>query len=261
MRPLIGIPTQADFREGSGRPIYCNNRAYVHAIEHAGGIPMLIPMLHDMSLLEALLMRLDGIIFSGGVDIQPRYYQEEKQPWLKEVDERLDEMEMHLMRQALQKDMPILGICRGMQLLNVALGGTLYQDITTEFPGSMEHCRRELSRNALIHNVRIAEGSRMEQVLGTNEIWSNSLHHQAIKAPGKGVFISGRAEDGIAELLEVPNSRFVLGIQGHPEEMYMTEPVYASLFQALVEACSSRSTMTTSTSSIKQAAAMLAASA
>ncbi len=261
MCPLIGIPAQADFREGSGRPIYCNNRAYVHAIEHAGGVPVLIPMLHDLSLLESLLMRLDGIVFSGGVDIQPRYYHEEKQPWLGEVDERLDEMETHLMRRALQEDMPILGICRGMQLLNVALGGTLYQDITTEFPGSVEHCRRELPRNALIHSVRIAEGSRMEQVLGTNEIWSNSLHHQAVKAPGKGVFISGRAEDGIAELLEVPGYRFVLGIQGHPEEMYTTEPVYASLFQALVEVCSNRSTTTTSTTSTKQVVAMLAVNA
>src|SRR5205823_1921214 len=101
-----------------------------------------------------------------------------KQPWLGEVDERLDEMETHLMHRALQEDMPILGICRGMQLLNVALGGTLYQDITTEFPGSMEHCRRELLRNTLIHSVRIAEGSRMEQVLCTNEIWSNSFHPQ-----------------------------------------------------------------------------------
>jgi len=261
MRPLIGIPAQADFREGSGRPIYCNNRAYVHAIEHAGGVPVLIPMLHDMSLLESLLMRLDGIVFSGGVDIQPRYYQEEKHPWLGEVDERLDEMEMHLMHTALQEGMPILGICRGMQLLNVALGGTLYQDITTEFPDSMEHCRRELPRNTLIHNVRIAKGSRMEQVLDTDEIKSNSLHHQAVKVPGKGVFISGRAEDGIAELLEVPSYRFVLGIQGHPEETYTTEPVSTRLFQALVEACTSGSTTTVPATSTKQAVAMLAINA
>src|SRR6266566_4921999 len=237
MHPLIGIPAQADFREGSGRPIYCNNRAYVHAIEHAGGVPVLIPMLHDMSLLESLLMRLDGIVFSGGVDIQPRYYQEEKHPWLGEVDERLDEMEMHLMHTALQEDMPILGICRGMQLLNVALGGTLYQDITTEFP------------------------DRMEQVLDTDEIKSNSLHHQAVKVPGKGVFISGRAEDGIAELLEVPSYRFVLGIQGHPEETYTTEPVSTRLFQALVEACTSGSTTTVPATSTKQAVAMLAINA
>src|SRR5947209_8643147 len=241
MHPLIGIPSQADFRERSGRPIYCGNRPYVHAIEHAGGVPVLIPMLHDLSMLESLLMRLDGIVFSGGVDIQPRYYHEEKHPLLGEVDERLDEMEMHLVRWALQKDMPILGVCRGMQLLNVALGGTLYQDIPSEFPAGMEHCRRELPRNTLIHNIHIVEGSYMEQVLGTNEIWSNSLHHQAVKDPGKGVVISGRAEDGVAELLEIPDYRFVLGVQGHPEEMYTTEPVYARLFQALVEACNSRS--------------------
>src|SRR5437588_9721125 len=103
MRPLIGIPAQADFREGSGRPIYCNNRAYVHAIEHAGGVPVLIPMLNDLSLLESLLARLDGIVFSGGVDIQPCYYHEENHPLLGKVDEQLDEMEMTLVRWALQE--------------------------------------------------------------------------------------------------------------------------------------------------------------
>src|SRR5207237_5627730 len=126
MHPLIGIPAQADFREGSSRPIYGNNRAYVHAIEHAGGVPVLIPMLHDLSLLESLLMRLDGIVFSGGVDIQPRYYHEEKQPWLREVDERLEEMETHLMRRALQEDMPVLGICCGVKLCDVGLCVRLY---------------------------------------------------------------------------------------------------------------------------------------
>src|SRR5438067_11897254 len=106
MRPLIGIPAQADFRRASGRPIYCNNRSYVYAIEHAGGVPLLIPMLHDLHLFESLLARLDGIVFPGGVDIQPCYYHEENHPLLGEVDERLDEMEMHLVHWALQEDIP-----------------------------------------------------------------------------------------------------------------------------------------------------------
>src|SRR5581483_7741643 len=129
MRPLIGIPCQADYREGSGRPIYCNNRTYVHAIENAGGVPVLIPMLNDVSLLESLLVRLDGLLFSGGVDIDSGQYHEDAHPHLGEVYQLLDDLELFLVRWALCENMPVLGICRGMQLLNVALGGRLYQDL------------------------------------------------------------------------------------------------------------------------------------
>lgn len=237
MRPLIGIPCQADYREGSGRPIYCNNRTYIHAVENAGGVPVLIPMLNELHLLETLLVRLDGFLFSGGVDIDACQYNEEAHPQLGEVDQRLDELELFLVRWGLQAGVPILGVCRGMQLLNVALGGSLYQDLDAQYPDGMVHCRRELPRNTLIHSVHVTEGSQMERVLGTNEIWINSLHHQAIKVQGRGVRISGRAEDGVAELLEVVDYPFVLGIQGHPEELYSSEPLCAKLFSAFVEAC------------------------
>ncbi len=238
MRPLVGIPCQADFREGSGRPVYCNNRTYVHAVEDAGGIPVLIPMLNDISVLEALLSRLDGLLLSGGGDVDSVRYDEEARPVLGSIDTQLDELEFSLVAWALQEDMPILGVCRGMQLLNVALGGSLYQDLGEDYPGVMEHCRRELPRNTLIHNIHVATGSRMEQILDTNELWVNSLHHQAIKVPGANVYISGRAEDGVAELLELPNYRFVVGIQGHPEEIYTQEAACARLFSAFVSACS-----------------------
>lgn len=238
MRPLIGIPCQADYREGSGRPIYCNNRTYIHAIENAGGVPVLIPMLNDLSLLESLLTRLDGLLFSGGVDMNSCHYNEEAHPHLGEFDQRLDEFELFLVHWALQARMPIVGVCRGMQLLNVALGGSLYQDLETQYPEVMVHCRRELPRNTLIHSVHVTAGSQMEQVLGTNEIWINSIHHQAVKEPGQGVRISGHSEDGVAELLEMADYPFVLGIQGHPEELYTNETLCAKLFSAFVEACS-----------------------
>jgi len=237
MRPIVGIPCQADFRERSGRPIYGNNRSYIHAVESAGGIPVLIPLLHDTALLEPLFAHLDGIIFTGGVDLAPELFGEDAHAELGEVDGRLDDFELALTRWALARDMPLLGVCRGMQLLNVALGGSLYQDIGAQCAGSIVHCRRELPRNTLIHNVRIEVGSQAERVLGANEVWINSLHHQAVKDAGEGARITGCAEDGVAELLEVPGHHFVLGVQGHPEELYTSEKWCAHLFCAFVQAC------------------------
>ena len=238
MRPVIGIPCQADFRAGSERPIYGNNRTYVHAVESAGGLPILIPMLTNLHDLEDLFPRLDGILFSGGIDLEPSLYGEQKHPEADEFDPQLDTFEMTLANWALQEDIPILGVCRGMQLLNVLLEGSLYQDIASQRPDSLAHRRRELPRTALTHTVTVEEGSLMEKILGTRQLWVNSLHHQAIKEPGKGVYISGRSDDGVAELLELPGHRFVLGVQGHPEEIYEQVPAFARLFQAFVHACS-----------------------
>lgn len=237
MRPVIGIPCQADFRAGSNRPIYGNNRTYVHAVESAGGLPILIPMLTDLHNLEDLLPRLDGILFSGGIDMQPSLYGEARLPETDDYDTRLDEFEIAVASWALQEDIPILGVCRGMQLLNVVLGGSLYQDIARQRPDALEHRRRDMPRTALTHSVEIEAGSLMERVLGSRQIRINSLHHQAVKEPGRGVYISGRAEDGIAELLEVPGHRFLLGVQGHPEEIYGQVESFSQLFKAFVRAC------------------------
>jgi len=160
MRPLIGIPCQADYREGSGRPIYCNNRSYVHAIEHAGGVPVLIPMVNDLGTLHTLLERLDGILFSGGTDIQPVHYGEDPHPLLGKVDQQLDELELTMARWALTENIPTLGVCRGMQLVNVALGGTLYQDVDALASPTIKHSTRELPRNTLIHSIHIEEGAK-----------------------------------------------------------------------------------------------------
>lgn len=238
MRPLIGIPCHADFLDGSRRPVYCNNRAYVHAIENAGGVPILIPILNDLSLLNTLLPRLDGLLLSGGADIEPSLYGEELHPLADEPDRELDEIELMLAFWALQEDIPTLGVCRGMQLLNVALDGTLYQDIDDLYPTSQHHSHREKPRDFLAHRVSVLPGSRTEQLLGTDSFMVNSLHHQAVKKPGRGVVISGQADDGIPEMLEVPDHRFMLAVQFHPEEIYKIEPACARLFAGFVRACS-----------------------
>ena len=240
MRPLIGIPCHALIRAETGRPIYANNRAYVHAVESAGGLPILIPMINDLNILTALLARLDGLLLPGGTDVHPSRYGEEVHPFTEKADIELDEFEITLASWAFQQDIPVLGICRGMQLINVALGGSLYQDIEDQYPDSIGHTHRNLPRTHIAHRITVDPGSRMEKILGTGEVWVNSLHHQAIKEPGKGVRITGRAPDGIPELLEVIGYRFVMAAQSHPEEIYSIEPAFARLFSAFVQASSSR---------------------
>jgi putative glutamine amidotransferase len=237
MRPLIGIPCHPGLRADSARPIYGNNRSYVHAVEHAGGVPVLIPLLGDLSGLNSLLPRLDGLLLSGGIDIQPHHYGEKPHKLLGEVDARLDELELALAQWALREEIPTLGICRGHQMLNVALGGSLFQDIADQYPNSLRHTNWDLPRNTLSHSVQIDAGSRMEQILGTQELWVNSLHHQSVKTLGKGVRASGYAEDGVVEMLEVPEHRFMVGVQCHPEELYKDNPVWLRLFEALVATC------------------------
>ncbi|HEV7234629.1 MAG TPA: gamma-glutamyl-gamma-aminobutyrate hydrolase family protein [Ktedonobacteraceae bacterium] len=238
MRPLIGIPCHADYLDGSRRPVYCNNRAYVHAIEHAGGVPILIPILHDFSMLDTLLPRLDGLLLSGGADIDPAVYGEAAHPLCDTPDHELDEIELKLASWALQEDIPTLGVCRGMQVLNVALGGTLYQDIDDQRTDSLHHSQRQHPRDFLAHSINVLSGSRVQQLLGPGPFMVNSLHHQAVRQPGRGVVISGKAGDGIAEMLEVSDHRFVVAAQFHPEEIYMKESTSARLFAGFVQACS-----------------------
>jgi putative glutamine amidotransferase len=239
MSPLIGIPCHALIRAETGRPIYANNRAYVHAVESAGGVPILIPMVNDLNILTALLTRLDGLLLPGGIDLHPNRYGEEVHPLTEEADLELDEFEITLASWAFREDIPVLGVCRGMQLINIALGGSLYQDIDEQYTDSIGHTHRNLPRTHLAHRISVDPGSRMEKILGTREVWVNSLHHQAIKEPGKGVRVTGRAPDGIPELLEVTGYRFVMAAQCHPEEIYSIEPAFARLFSAFVQASDS----------------------
>jgi putative glutamine amidotransferase len=238
MYPVIGIPCHTYDWAESEQPIYGNKRTYVQAVENAGGLPILIPMLTDLSELEKLLLRLDGVLFSGGMDIQPGFYGEQPHPVLRAVDPQLDTFEIALATWALQRDMPILGICRGMQLINVVLGGTLCQDISAYHPGSLQHCRCDLPRRELTHQVTVDQGSLMKKILGTHRLAVNSLHHQAVKEPGEDIHICGRADDGVAELLEVSRHRFVMGIQCHPEDIYRDVPAFARLFQTFIHICS-----------------------
>ncbi len=237
MRPLIGIPCHAGLRADTARPIYGNNRSYVHAIEHAGGVPVLIPLLGDLSGLNSLLPRLDGLLLSGGIDIQPQLYGEQPHPQLGEVDAHLDALELALARWALREHIPTLGICRGHQLINVALGGSLYQDVESQCADALRHPNWDRPRNTKVHSVEIEADSRLAEILGTCSIEANSLHHQSVKKAGRGISITGYAPDGIVEALEVSDHPFMLGVQCHPEELYQDDSTWNRLFVAFIDAC------------------------
>lgn len=240
MQPMIGIPCYTAQRADSGRPMYGNNRAYVRAVERAGGIPLLVPPLTDEASLRAVCTRLDGLLLSGGTDIAPARYGQQPMPECQEPELERDASELAMARWSLEHGLPILGICRGMQLLNVATGGTLYQDIATQQPEAQRHECSDLPRDTRSHAIRVRPDSRLAAILGTTEHPVNSLHHQAVRDLGEGVRIVAQAPDGIAEGLEFPAHPFAVAVQFHPEELEQTDEVSRQLFAAFVRFCQER---------------------
>ncbi|HEX3270582.1 MAG TPA: gamma-glutamyl-gamma-aminobutyrate hydrolase family protein [Ktedonobacterales bacterium] len=242
MRPLIGITCQPTLNATSQRPMYGLGQSYVHAVEMAGGIPLLIPPMGDDTSLRAIAERLDGILLSGGGDVDPARYGEEPIPQLGLVEPERDELELALARIAIDDDQPLFGICRGMQALNVAQGGTLYQDISAQQPKAIKHDYHsyEGPRDLRAHRITVAEGSPLAGIVGEQGYAVNSFHHQAVKEPGKDIKIIGWAEDGLAEAMLVEDHPFALAVQYHPEELVDSDPAALALFQAFVRACAER---------------------
>lgn len=241
MRPLIGIPCFAAERAGTHRPIYGNNQTYVHALERAGGVPVLIPPLADAAGLAVVRERLDGLLLTGGGDIDPALYGEARIPECGEIETERDLPELDIARWALDAGVPTLGICRGMQLLNVLRGGTLYQDITTQHPSSPRHDHIDHPRTWRAHEIAINPSSKLAPILGSPRQQVNSLHHQAVNRIGDGIEITGWSEDGIAETMEVRGHPFAVAVQYHPEEMVAEDEPSRRLFAAFVEAAANRS--------------------
>jgi putative glutamine amidotransferase len=236
VKPLIGITTASNIIATGA--LY--NQAYtgnIMAIEAAGGLPVLIPIRVQVETLRALYERVDAILLPGGRDINPQRYHATPHPATHVPDDSRDEAEITLARWAVEDDRPLLGICRGHQLLNVALGGTLIQDVATETATSITHdTPRDLPRNFVAHEVTIHPESRLAGILATTRVGANSLHHQAVKEAAPGTCITAQAPDGIIEGLELPDRRFALSVQWHPEDMYPIDDSARNLFAAFVEA-------------------------
>lgn len=216
------------------------NIDYKNAVIHAGGIPVMIPQDLLPNQVPTLVERLDGIIISGGGDIHPSYYgQEATHPRLMNIDMVRDETERRLVRAALERDVPILAICRGHQMLNVALGGTLYQDVETQYSNKIKHDYFFGAERStyLAHSVEVEPDSKLATLLGHTHLNTNSRHHQAIDKLGEGLVVTARAtDDDMIEAVEHTDKRFAVGVQWHPENLQDTVLEMRGLFSGLVEA-------------------------
>jgi putative glutamine amidotransferase len=239
MKPIIGIPCafQAP-QDERGLGSSALPQSYLRALEMAGGVPMPIPITRKQGTLQALFARMDGLLLAGGVDIDPAHYNEPPHPALGEIDAGRDWVELIVTPWALADGMPVLGICRGIQTLNVAAGGSLWQDIAAQVPDALRHPSYPGSPySRLSHAVRLEPGSRLAQILGDLELEVNSLHHQAAKAVGEGLRVAARSPDGTIEGLEGQGEAWVVGVQWHPEWLIDDDPRMRQLFEAFVVAC------------------------
>jgi len=234
VKPLIGV-TADTLHDVPGRDGLWNTADYFRAVQLAGGIPVLLPFIATETDAAAILDRLDGILFSGGPDVDPAVFGEAPHQKLGYVSPERDAAELLLAPMALKRDMPVLGICRGHQLLAIAEGGTLWQDIPSQVPSAIKHAHA-LPKWYPIHSVTVAPESRLAAILGT-EVRVNSRHHQAVKDVPPGWVSSATAPDGLNEAMEKPGARFALSVQWHPENFAGREYNFDKLFAAFVAAC------------------------
>lgn len=236
MKPLIGVfahaPRVLDIWAGESCP-----ETYLAALENAGADPILLPVYNDAEALRRYVSLCDGFVLPGGIDINPLTYGEDPHPKLQSNKLEFDECELHFIRIVLESKKPLLGICRGSQILNVAFGGTLYQDIDSMVEGVQQHNQEEVTPGATCHRIRIEEGSILAELYGP-EAKVNSFHHQAVKDLGAGLKASAHAFDGIVEGFQAVDYPFVVGVQWHPEqEINADKHAVLPIFKRLVEEC------------------------
>lgn len=236
-RPIIGYATRSGIVGVSyTAPRFANNEAYARAIADNGGAPVMIPSIADDEALGTVYETLDGLLLTGGPDVDPTSYKHERHPLTDSGDAPMEHAEAYLTRRALADGLPIFGICRGIQTLNVVAGGTLYQDIDDELKTPITHPDGGRPRDDLAHPVHIDAGTRLADAVGKTEIKVNSLHHQAVHDVAPGFAVTATAPDGLVEAIERPDLPFAVAVQWHPEELYRNDESWARLFRAFVEA-------------------------
>lgn len=233
LQAIEGIP--------EGLPIsWVMNHRYFRALAAVGAVPWMVPLLDDdAATLRAIYERLDGVFVAGGVDVDPASYGAERHALCGVTDLPRDAVEIAFTRWALDEGKPFLGVCRGMQVLNVACRGTLYQDCTDEYPDAIKHDyfpTAGYARDYLAHEVTIASGTRLRAAFGAEKVLVNSMHHQGVRDLGEGLLASAFSPDGLIEGIESPNGTFAVGVQWHPEVLFERDAGTRRLFEAFIEA-------------------------
>ncbi|HHT63126.1 MAG: gamma-glutamyl-gamma-aminobutyrate hydrolase family protein [Bacillota bacterium] len=230
MIPIIGITC------GEDELNFFVRQFYVQAVEGLGGVPLLLPALKRNMIREKYLELLDGLILSGGVDVNPVLFGEEPVPGLGEITPQRDEFELLLTREFFSLGKPIFAVCRGCQVLNLALGGTVYQDINSQLDKIIKHDQKA-PRACPTHSLKVQPGTKLSRILPQEYRWVNSFHHQAVKDPAPGFIVAALASDGVIEAIEAQDHPFALGVQWHPECNWREDLGSYRLFQEFIKAC------------------------
>ena len=230
MKPIIGISPSID-----GEKMFLQ-RDYVDAIYRAGGIPFVLPLTTKTEEILSLVNHLDGLLLSGGEDVDPIYFNEEPLPGLGEVSPERDHFEITLSQAFLKANKPILAICRGCQVLNIAVGGDIYQDLPSQRKELIQHMQRA-PKSFPTHQIQVVEGSLLHKIVGSKTYRVNSFHHQAVRRVVSPFFVTATAKDGVIEAFESKEHTFVLGVQWHPEGMARREAIAQHFFNSFVSAC------------------------
>lgn len=231
MKPIVGLTSQ--YNDLISRKRIDIKSTYVQAVIAAGAIPVIIPVLQDSALVERYFDVIDGLILTGGSDISPLAYGENPLEEVKMICNHRDNTELNLFKAAVEKSIPVLGICRGFQLINIALGGTLYQDIPSQVPDAHGHFSLETMRDGY-HEIRLLKGGYLYDIFQQDEIIVNSLHHQGIKTLGDGLKVSAKAKDGMIEAIESVDNK-VYAVQFHPEDLLVNHKEYLKIFDFFIE--------------------------
>lgn len=240
--PVIGISaSMLVTEEGSclGNEQAYVNKHYVKALTAVGAAPLLLPIIENNdALIKVQLEKIDGLLLSGGYDVNPLLYGEEPLPELEYILPERDEYEIKLIQFALEMKKPILGICRGMQILNVACGGTLYQDLSQFSLKHLKHQQKSKTDTAS-HSVEFVSGTNLHNIMGIDDTRINTFHHQAIKELAPGFVVNAKAKDGIIEGFEKKDADFIIGLQWHPEMMMERDTSMLKIFQRFISVATS----------------------
>lgn len=231
-KPLIGVSLSFNDKDRA----YQLAETYIESVKKAGGIPVLLP--HTPEDAASLAVRCDGLLISGGPDMDPAYFDEQPIPQIGAICPERDESEVALLKAFMDAGKPVLGICRGSQILNVVFGGTLYQDLYSQYKqeAPIKHVQQG-PRWYTSHGITVEKGTKLEEIFGDRHIGVNSFHHQAVKDVAPGFVVAAKAPDGVIEAIEKPDHPFCIGVQWHPECMFEQNTPFDKLFETFIAAC------------------------